>query len=173
MFRVGYLMLGACPYREGVDRKDIGAWLSGPRIDTGSEVTSEFPGERLGLPREGRGSVSPWGRRIAALFIDWLIVLGVSLALVGAPEPGDDTFGWTTLGVLVVMYVVLLMTARATIGMWAMGLTVMPIGSEHLSFLRVVGRSMLLALVIPAVVYDRDRRGLHDKVGGTVVLRVR
>jgi uncharacterized RDD family membrane protein YckC len=117
--------------------------------------------------------VTPWGRRIAALFIDWLIVLGVSLALVGAPEPGDDTFGWTTLGVLVVMYVVLLMTARATIGMWLMGLGVMPIGSQHLSLLRVAGRSVLLALVIPAVVYDRDRRGLHDKVGGTVVVRVR
>ena len=32
---------------------------------------------------------------------------------------------------------------------------------------------VLLALVIPAVVYDRDRRGLHDKVGATVVVRVR
>jgi uncharacterized RDD family membrane protein YckC len=36
-----------------------------------------------------------------------------------------------------------------------------------------VGRTLLLALVIPAVVYDRDRRGLHDKVGATVVVRVR
>jgi uncharacterized RDD family membrane protein YckC len=107
------------------------------------------------------------------LFIDWLIVLGVSLALVGAPEPGNDTFGWTTIAVLVVMYVVLLMTAGATIGMWLLGLAVVPIGSDRFSFLRIVGRSVLLALVIPAVVYDRDRRGLHDKVGGTIVVRSR
>jgi uncharacterized RDD family membrane protein YckC len=117
--------------------------------------------------------VTPWGRRIAALFIDWMIVLGVSLAVVGAPQPGDNTFGWTTLGVLVVMYVVLIMTAGATIGMWVLGLAVLPIGAQRHSFLRIVGRSVLLAMVIPAVVYDRDRRGLHDKVGGTVVVRSR
>ena len=40
-----------------------------------------------------------------ALVIDWFVVLGVSLAIVGPPEPGDDTFGLVNLGVLVVMYV--------------------------------------------------------------------
>ena len=156
-----------------MDRKDIGAWLSGPRIDTGLDGSEGYPGERLGLPQGGRGSVTSWGRRIAALFIDWMIVLGVSLAIVGPPEPGSDTFGWVTLGVLVLMYIVLLMTAGATIGMWLLGLAVAPIGAERLSLPRVVGRSVLLAMVIPAVVYDRDRRGLHDKVGGTVVVRSR
>ena len=105
--------------------------------------------------------------------IDWFVVLGVSLALVGTPEPGDDTFGLVNLAVLVLMYVILLMTAGATLGMWLLGLAVWPVGSQRLSFLRVVGRTVLLALVIPAVVYDRDRRGLHDKVGATVVVRTR
>ena len=173
MFRPRYLVWIGGPYRGAVDRKDIGSWLSGPRIDTGLDGPVGYPGERLGLPAEGRGSVVTWGRRILALVIDWFIVLGVSLAIVGPPEPGDDTFGFVTLAVLVVMYVVLLMTARATIGMWLMGVAVVPVGSEQLSFLRIVGRSVLLALVIPAVVYDRDRRGLHDKVGATVVVRVR
>jgi uncharacterized RDD family membrane protein YckC len=110
---------------------------------------------------------------VLALVIDWFVVLGVSLAIVGPPEPGDDTFGLVNLGVLVVMYVVLLMTAGATIGMWLLGLNVLPVGAQRFSLLRVVGRSVLLALVIPAVIYDRDRRGLHDRVGGTVVARVR
>lgn len=161
------------PYRGAVDRKDIGSWLSGPQIDSGLDGTVGYPGERLGLPQSGRGAVATWGRRILALVIDWFVVLGVSLALVGPPEPGDDTFGLANLAVLVLMYVTLLMTAGATLGMWLMGLAVWPVGSQRLSFLRVVGRSILLALVIPAVVYDRDRRGLHDKVGGTVVVRVR
>lgn len=161
------------PYRGGVDRKDIGSWLSGPQIDTGLDGTIGYPGERLGLPSSGRGAVTTWGRRILALMIDWFVVLGVSLALVGTPEPGDDSFGFVNLAVLIFMYVTLLMTAGATLGMWLMGLAVWPVGSERLSFLRVIGRSVLLALVIPAVVYDRDRRGLHDKVGGTVVVRVR
>ncbi len=161
------------PYRGAVDRKDIGSWLSGPKIDQGLDGDVGYPGERLGLPESGRGAVTGWGRRIAALVIDWFIVLGVSLAIVGPPVPGDDTFGLVNLAVLVVMYVLLLMTAGATLGMWLLGLAVWPVGSQRLSFPRVVGRTLLLAVVIPAVVYDRDRRGLHDKVGSTVVIRVR
>lgn len=156
-----------------MDRRDVGSWLSGPRIDTGLDGSEGYPGERLGMPEAGPRSVAPWGRRLLALIIDWFVVLGVSLAIVGPPQPGDDTFGLVTLGVLVVMYVVLLMTAGATLGMWVLGLGVLPVGSDRLSVLRVVGRSVLLALVIPAVIYDRDRRGLHDRVGATVVARVR
>jgi uncharacterized RDD family membrane protein YckC len=32
-------------------------------------------------------------------------------------------------------------------------------------------RAQLICLVIPAVIYDRDRRGLHDKAADTVVVR--
>ena len=32
-------------------------------------------------------------------------------------------------------------------------------------------RAVLICLVIPAVVYDRDRRGLHDRAANTVVVR--
>jgi uncharacterized RDD family membrane protein YckC len=164
---------GVAPYRGDVDRRDIGSWLSGPRIDTGLDGSEGYPGERLGMPEDGPRSVAPWGRRVLALVIDWFVVLGVSLAIVGAPEPGDDTFGLVNLAILVSMYVVLLMTAGATIGMWVLGLSVLPVGSQRFSLLRIVGRSVLLALVIPAVIYDRDRRGLHDRVGATVVARAR
>ena len=98
------------PYLGGVDRKDIGSWLSGPQIDSGLDGSIGYPGERLGLPQSGRGSVTTWGRRIVALVIDWFVVLGVSLAVIGPPQPGDDTFGFVTLVVLVLMYVTLLMT---------------------------------------------------------------
>jgi uncharacterized RDD family membrane protein YckC len=35
----------------------------------------------------------------------------------------------------------------------------------------IVVRTGLLLLVLPAVVYDRDGRGLHDRAAGTVVVR--
>jgi uncharacterized RDD family membrane protein YckC len=38
-------------------------------------------------------------------------------------------------------------------------------------FLPVAIRTALLLLVIPAVVINREGRGLHDKAAGTVVLR--
>jgi uncharacterized RDD family membrane protein YckC len=34
-------------------------------------------------------------------------------------------------------------------------------------------RTFLIALVIPAVVTDKDGRGLHDRITKTVVMRVR
>ena len=43
------------------------------------------------------------------------------------------------------------------------------IGSCALSF----GAGVLLSIFLPAVVMDRDGRGLHDKAAGTVVLRTR
>ena len=36
---------------------------------------------------------------------------------------------------------------------------------------RPIVRSVLLALVIPAVIWDADQRGLHDKAVGTVLVR--
>ena len=32
-------------------------------------------------------------------------------------------------------------------------------------------RTALLCLVLPAVVYDRDQRGLHDRAAATVLVR--
>ena len=38
---------------------------------------------------------------------------------------------------------------------------------------RAVPRTLLVALIIPAAIWDADRRGLHDKLFGTVVVRTR
>jgi uncharacterized RDD family membrane protein YckC len=156
-----------------MERGDIGSWLSGPRIDTGMDGEVGYPGERLGLPEKGIGSVAGWGQRLGAICIDWFVALGVTMAVLGAPEPGDDVFSLVVLGFFCLEYVVLLLTAGRTIGMAVAGFHVYPVGSDRLSPVRVVLRTLLLALVVPAVVYDRDRRGLHDKAARTVTIRTR
>jgi len=35
-----------------------------------------------------------------------------------------------------------------------------------------VVRTALLAVVIPAMIWDRDTRGFHDKIPGTVTTRI-
>jgi uncharacterized RDD family membrane protein YckC len=154
-----------------MDREALGSWLSGPRIERPTE--DYHPGERLGLPQSGPGSVAGWGHRTAALVVDWFVALGVTMAVLGPPEPGDDVFSVTVLGVFVLEYVLMLLTAGRTIGMALFGLTVAPMAGARPRPSRVLLRTLLLAVVIPAVVYDRDRRGLHDKAGGTVVIRTR
>src|SRR3712207_9567157 len=46
-----------------------------PLTDMSHEAPSGeqlYAGQRLGLPEDGPGSVASWGRRIVALFIDWI-----------------------------------------------------------------------------------------------------
>ena len=155
-----------------MDRDALGSWLSGPGLPS-TESELGYPGERLGLPKSGESSVATWGLRIAAVFIDWFVALGVTLAIAGSPETGDQQFSVIVLAVFTLMYILLLLTARKTIGMAIVGIAVYPVGSNRMAVLRVVARSILLALVIPAVIYDRDRRGLHDLAGRTVVVRTR
>ena len=38
---------------------------------------------------------------------------------------------------------------------------------------RAALRTALLLLLIPALIWDRDGRGLHDKAAGTVILHTR
>ena len=53
-----------------------GSWLSGS--EPGSESgPNDYPGQRLGLPESGPGSIAGFGRRIAALLIDWFIAYGL------------------------------------------------------------------------------------------------
>jgi uncharacterized RDD family membrane protein YckC len=60
-----------------------------------------------------------------------------------------------------------------SIGMRLVGIRVARLASLDAppGFLPAAIRTALIFLVIPAVVLDRDGRGLHDKAAGTVVLR--
>src|SRR5882757_1454029 len=44
-----------------------------------AESPPGYPGETLGLPKTGSGSLAPMGRRLLALLIDWLIAYGLAL----------------------------------------------------------------------------------------------
>jgi hypothetical protein len=53
-----------------------------------------------------------------------------------------------------------------------MGLRLVPMAGGRVGVWRPALRSALLVLVIPAVVWDLDQRGLHDRVAGTLLVRV-
>ncbi|PNI08012.1 RDD family protein [Arthrobacter sp. AFG7.2] len=143
-----------------VDRNDIGSWLSGP--DTSG--ISKYPGERLGLPESGPGSIARAGRRIAAIMIDWGIALLISNFAFG----GD---AWATLAIFAVEQVLLIGTLGYSIGHRVMGIHVVKAGGAPAGPLAALVRSVLLCLVIPAVIFDPDHRGLHDKAMNTLLLR--
>ncbi|MET4590375.1 RDD family protein [Arthrobacter sp. 754] len=143
-----------------VDRKDLGSWLTGP--DTSG--ISKYPGERLGLPESGSGSIARAGRRIAAIMVDWGIALLISNFAFG----GD---AWATLAVFAAEQMLLVGTLGYSIGHRLAGIHVVRLGGGPAGPLAGVVRALLLCLVIPAVIFDPDHRGLHDKAMNTVLVR--
>lgn len=112
-----------------------------------------------------------FGRRLVALFIDWMLCQLVTVALLHVPVGATGGQAFVPLAVFAVMSILLLSTVGTTIGMRIMGLRVGALGRPTLSPVQVVIRTVLLCLVIPAVVWDRDGRGLHDRAAGTIVVR--
>jgi len=159
-----------------MDRGDLGSWLSGPRAATSaSGIDLGQPGQRLGLPAGGPGSVAPWGRRLVAIFVDWVASMLVARLIFPADSPGGGGYGWAVLLIFVVESALFIWTVEASFGQKLLGLrvlTVTPGGlRERTGLLPAFLRQVLVALVIPAVVYNRDRRGLHDLAARTVVVR--
>lgn len=152
--------------------RTIGSWLSGPSQSDDSGQRSTYPGERLGLPETGPGSIARFGRRIAALLVDWLIALGLA-ALAAA-------FGWVILSnlqtsQLVVWFVLGVASVRLfgfTPGQLVLGLKVVSVDNRtHVGSGRALARSLLITLVIPALFTDSDLRGLHDLATKTAVVK--
>lgn len=129
---------------------------------------SRWPGERLGLPKSGPGSVARVGRRIGGLFIDWASAM--LLALLFTPYE-SVAYTWVTPVVFAVLQVIFIPTLGGSIGHRAVGLRVVPLGGGWIGVWRPVVRTALLVFVVPALVWDSDQRGFHDKIAGTVLVR--
>lgn len=132
--------------------------------DTPPSPPPAWPGERLGLPETGSRSVGRFGRRIAAIAIDWGIAVVLSAAFFSY-EP------LVTLAIFVGMQVLMTVIVNASIGHALLGLRVVPMEGGLLGFWRPVVRALLIALVIPAMVWDDNNRGLHDRLSRTILLR--
>lgn len=124
----------------------------------------EWLGKRLGLPASGPRSIATFGRRIAALLIDWAIASGVGYAFFA----GDSIA--ILLAFAVLQYLFLVMVS-GSIGHLMLGLRLVPLRPVWIGLLRPLVRTVLLCVVIPAAVWDRDQRGLHDQLAGTVLVR--
>jgi len=131
---------------------------------------SRWPGERLGLPDTGPLSVGRAGRRMLGLLIDY--ALAMALAFTVFRYTFLDYNGFVVTGTYVLLQVVFIPTIGGSIGHRLVGLQVIPIAGGWVGPWRPIVRSVLLGLAFPALVWDSDQRGFHDKVAGTVLVRV-
>jgi uncharacterized RDD family membrane protein YckC len=138
-------------------------------------ATQQWPGQRLGLPKSGPGAVAGWGRRLLALIIDWLLSL-LSVAAVTQSNPwaySHEGVVHERYALLVLLVEIWLFTSllAGSAGQVIMRIAVRRVGGGLVDPIRVFVRTVLLLLVIPAVIYNRDQRGLHDLAADSIVVR--
>jgi len=149
----------------------MGSWLSGPRsAGVTAADESDYAGQRLGLPEDGPGSAGRFGRRLGAIFVDWLACLMIVRGFFGIGR-SSELGGLAVPGLFALEYLLLLPTVGFTVGMRIFGLRVTGLDGRAPTFVATVVRTVLLLLAVPALVWDRDGRGLHDRASGTVVRR--
>ena len=130
-----------------------------------------FPGQRLGLPAEGHGSLASWRARVAALLLDWAACMGVSVLLLGTEVlTGSDWRSWMILTTFFVQSTLLSWLVGGSLGQVVCRIAVARLDRQPLGIARAVLRAALVSLALPALVIGPDRRGLQDLAAGTVVI---
>jgi uncharacterized RDD family membrane protein YckC len=155
------------------------SWLAGtkPEASTSSDAAQDYPGQRLGLPEHGAGSVASMGKRFLAFVIDCLVAALIT-ALFTHPHLTDPASMqaqnyWSLLAWLLIA-VVGTSFFGVTVGMALLRIRVARIdGKAMVGPLRALPRAVLVALIVPAVIWNTDYRGLHDRLAGTIVVNVR
>lgn len=105
-------------------------------------------------------------RRFGALMIDWLLCL---LASNFVGDPIRDA--WPPVVVLILEYAVFIGLFAQTPGMAVSRLRCVSFrDGGRIGVPRALLRGVLLCLVVPALVLDPLRRGLHDRLTGSVVV---
>jgi uncharacterized RDD family membrane protein YckC len=127
-----------------------------------------YRGESLGCPAAGSGAIAGTGRRIGALFIDWLLSAFVVAALIRPPY--WQVQYWTFL-VFAAQDFLLTALTGVTVGKRLLGIRVARLNGKMVGGWALV-RTLLLICVVPPLLQDRDLRGLHDRAANTVVVQI-
>ena len=148
-------------------------WRDGPEINTGDDwaAPGEWPGQNLGLPKEGSGAQASVMRRAGGVLIDWVICWIIAAFInMYTSELGDVPtlryLLWIVLGIITGW-----LFAR-TPGMAVLGMGVARVDApgNPVGLWRAAVRTLLTAFILPAAMVDADGRGLHDRATGTTVI---
>jgi uncharacterized RDD family membrane protein YckC len=108
-------------------------------------------------------------RRFGALMVDWMLAALLSLGFVA--DPRVDPL--PAMLIFIASYALFVGLGTQTPGMWAARLRcVSAADGRPIGIPRAAVRGLLRYLVVPALVMDADRRGLHDRLVGSTLVQV-
>jgi len=140
------------------------AQLTAPAATEADTTKPTYPGQGLGLPERGPGSVASMPRRVLALLIDWLLSMVIAYWLT------HNQF-WTIAVFAVETYILTALTGT-TVGKRLVGIRVVRLSGGPVGLGWALVRTAILLTVVPPLLTDRDLRGLHDRASDTVVVRI-
>ena len=150
------------------------SWLSGPEIPSQFDddgAPSRWPGEKLGLPEHGEGSLASVMRRVGGITIDWFFAMFIAIIIGQLSGNGQFYAPSLTLGIFVIISIVSVALFARTPGHMMLRMGVARIDAqERVGLWRSVVRAALTVFISPQIIVDADGRGLHDRATGTAVI---
>ncbi|MBN9105491.1 MAG: RDD family protein [Propionibacteriaceae bacterium] len=133
-----------------------------------------YPGQRIGLPETGRGSLASWFARVAALILDWAACMILAVAVFGPGVLRDPGWkAWMVLAIFFVESTVLTALIGSSFGQYVARIGIFSLDGRPLGWGRAVLRAGMVCLVLPTIVIGADRRALNDLLLGTFVGNLR
>ena len=139
----------------------------GPRSAGTTPDAEGYPGRDLGLPENGPGSVAAPLPRAGQFLLD-LLVGGLVASAISFPAPA-----YLSLAVWAVLVTLPVAILGQTPAMVLTGLRAVRVDGAPRVGGWALARTLSLFFLVPALIMDRDGRGLHDRVSRTVVIRTR
>lgn len=103
-------------------------------------------------------------RRLGAIAVDFALCAVITYGFFF----GSD---WASLAIFAIEQIVLITLLGGGVGHLLFGLRVVRLDGQWAGWWRPIVRTVLLSLLIPAAIWDKDQRGLHDVFAGTVLIR--
>jgi len=110
-----------------------------------------------------------WGRRIAAIFLDFAACSLIVTGFAGGNYSHQSSTVWLPSLIFIVEAGLGTALAGGSFGQLALRIRVLRLDGRPLSLLAALGRAVLICLVIPPLVFRPDGRGLHDMAFGSGV----
>lgn len=115
------------------------------------------------------------GRRALGITIDWFAAYAVSLGFFagsGTLLERSRGIGGTVLSVMALEYLILVTLGGSSFGHRIVGLKVIRFSDgEAARPLQVLVRTLLMVIIITAITFDENGRGINERLSNTVLVR--
>ena len=112
------------------------------------------------------------GRRLAAVTLDWLACYAIVAALSGGIGKMNSNHSLSVLALFFAEVGILSALQGATLGHRIFGMRIVRYADGGaITPLQALIRTTLLVLVVTAITFDDDGRGIHERLSGSVLTR--